>query len=291
MKKLKMKTVSKALLVVLALSIVVQAGYTLVSFVQAQTVVMDDEAPQAAAIESGATTFDHIEIPQDVLDKLQATDSSHYDSNLTKYKQLLVDLDVHVKFQQEIERLILAGHRLPDVLIAYEFLYQNFGKLLDLESLVKMVESGKSWEAVFTSYTNSHKEFVPRAFDPDYLESLMKTPGFTSDDVMMADRVSFASGITVKDLITSKLESQRNWKDVTAELNLLHGTSALPRVQVTSQQLSKFVNPGTFTEDQVVQAFVLAQKIGQSPETIVEKMKAGKTEAAILAENYMVKYN
>lgn len=258
MKRMKIKTMSRALLIVLALSVAIQAGYSLVSIVQAQTVVS-----------SGGTSTD-IE---------------------TKYKQLLVTLDVHEKFKQEIERLIMAGHRLQDLLIAYDFLYQNFGKMQDLESLIKQKEAGKPWEALFTAYNTSHTEFVPRAFDPDYLEGLMKMPGFTSDDVMMADRVSFVSGKPVKDLIAAKLESQRNWKDVTAELDILHGTSTLPRVQITAQQLSKFAKPGAFTEEQVAEAFVLAQKIGKSPETVIEKMKTGLTEEAIMADGYMEKYN
>ncbi|MDR6553469.1 hypothetical protein [Paenibacillus qinlingensis] len=291
MKRIKMNTVSKALLIVLALSIAVQTGYTLVSYVHAQTVAMDEEAPKVPTTETGATSIDQKVIPQDVLNKLQATDSSHFDSNVMKYKQLLADLNVHAKVQQEIERLVMAGHSLSNVLIAFEFLYQKFGKLPELELLVKQKEAGKAWEALFAGYNSGHKAFVPRAFDPDYLEDLMKKPGFTSDDVMMADRVSFASGIDVKDIITSKLESKRNWMDITAELDLLHGTATLPRVQITAQQLSKFVKPGSFTEDKIAEAFVLAQQIGQNPETVVEKMKAGKTEAAIRAESYMLKYN
>ena len=41
----------------------------------------------------------------------------------------------------------------------------------------------------------------------------------------------------------------------------------------------------------MTEAFVLAQKLGETQETVVERMKAGKTEEDIMAESYMHKYN
>lgn len=278
---MKIKTMSKVLAIVLALSALLQTGYTLLSIVQAQT----------AASAGGTEAAVNIDIPQDVLDKLKSSDPSHYDTNLANYKKLLVALDVHGKFKREIERLILEGHRLPDLLIAYEFLNQNYGKMQDLETMVKFREAGKTWDAVFTGYNKDHAAFVPRSFDSDYLEGLMKTPGFTPDDIMIADRLAFVSGKPVKDLIAGKLESQNSWKEIAADLDILHSASALPRVQITAQQLKQYTVPGTFAEAKVTAAFVLAQKIGKSPETVIGKMQAGMTDEAIMAESYIETYD
>ena len=133
---------------------------------------------------------------------------------MSRLKNLLITLNAHEKYKHEIERLILAGKALPDVLIAYEFLYQHFGKMQELETLVQEKESGWTWGAVFAGYNEKHPDFVPRSFEPEYLERLMAMPGITPDDIMLADRISFVSETSVDALITDKLEAQRSWKQI-----------------------------------------------------------------------------
>lgn len=275
--KLNMKKISRALVVLLALGAVIQIGRVL-----AETALSGESPAAGDAVNT--------DISQEVLNKLNETDPGRYDLNVSRFKNLLLTLNVHEKFKNEIERLILEGHDLPDLLIAYEFLYQNFGKKQELESLATQKESGKTWSAVFAEYNRNHEDFVPRSFEPDYLESLTTTAGMTPDDIMLADRISFVSGSPVKDIIADKLESQKTWKQIAADLDILHSASTLPRVQITEKQMARLVS-GTFTERQVAEAFVLAQKLGETPETIAGLMKAGKTEEAVMAESYTEKYN
>jgi hypothetical protein len=274
---MNVKKISKALVIVVTLGAAIQIGS-----VFAQTALSE-----VSTVTSDAMNTD---ISQEVLNKLNEADPGRYDLNVSRIKNLLITLNAHEKYKHEIERLILAEKTLPDVLIAYEFLYQNLGKMQELESLVNKKESGWTWMAVFAEYNKNHADFVPRSFDPDYLERLMATPGITPDDIMLADQISFVSDISVDFIITDKLEKQRSWKQITADLNILHSASTLPRVQISKEQQAKFTS-GIFTESQVAEAFVLAQKLGETSETVVKLMKAGKTEEAIMAESYMQKYN
>lgn len=271
-----MKKISRALVILLALGALFQIGSVLAQTLSAEPSSTSDPV--------------NTDISQVVLDKLNETDPALYDQNVNILINLLLTLNVHERFKQEIERLILEGHTLPDLLIAYEFLYQSFGHMQELESMVSQKETGKTWATVFAEYKKSHKEFIPRAFEPDYLESLTTTSGFTPDYVMLADHLSFVSGTPVNDLIALKLESQISWKQIAADLDILHSASTLPRVQITEEQLTRFAT-GTFTDQQVAEAFVLAQKLAETPETVIRQMKAGKTEEAIMAESYIEKYN
>lgn len=230
----------------------------------------------------------YLEVSAKIQNKINEADPANFEKNMTNYTTMLVALDVHEKFKNEIERLIVEGHNLLDILIAYEFLYQRYGVLEELERIVLEKESGKSWGTVFQSYTQSHSEFIPRAFNPDYLEGLMKTPGITSDDIMIADRVSIVSGITVDELIKQEMEDA-TWKEINANLDIFNSSSQLPRVQITQDQLTKYMAAG-LTEQQVAEAFVLANKLGVDAETIITKAKSGYNEDKIIAEILAQKY-
>jgi hypothetical protein len=198
-------------------------------------------------------------------------------------------LNVHDKLKQEIERLAAANHKLPNVLIAYAFLYQSYGQLSDLEPMVVNKEAGKTWSVVFSEYAEAHPVFAPRAFDSSYLEQLMQTPNLTSDDIMIADRVSFATGKPFEEVLSNRLKSI-SWKAANADLGILYSAEKLPRVQITAEQLDKYTASGKLTEDQVAQAFVIADKAGKSADSVIEQIKAGHSEEAILAQAYSEKY-
>lgn len=202
-------------------------------------------------------------------------------SSKPTYEEWLTSLDVHDKFKAELQRLD-EKHDRGDLMVAYTFLFYQYGKIDQLEPLVKQRENGVSWEKVFTEYQNKHKAFVPQTFDTQYLESLTSAAAINSDDIMIADRLSFVSGVSVKEMLSSKLENGKIWKDIAAELNVVNGSSSLPRVEITADHLSQFTTK-EFPEDKVAEAFVLAQKIGMEPKDVVSKMKTGRSEANIMA--------
>jgi hypothetical protein len=205
------------------------------------------------------------------------------------YEKWLTAYEVNDKFKQELDRLIQEGHRRSDLMIAYEFLYHQYGTFADLEEIVSQKENGPLWAEIFAGYTDKHELFEPRAFDTDYLESLTTGSNVTSDDIMIADRISFVSGDSAEELLSVKLESGQSWNGLATERNILNGSSTLPRVQITQEQMALY-GTDTFPEDRVAEAFVLANKIGAEPEAIVAAMKAGSNEAAIMAEALVDKY-
>lgn len=245
--------------------------------------------PTLDSLAPEAINADSIVISQQIIEKIQQSDPSNYERNVANYKKLLIELSIHGKFKEEIERLVEANYKLPSILIAYEFLYQSYGQLSDLESLVVDKEDGKTWRDIFSEYAKARPVFAPRAFDSAYLEQLMQTPNLTTDDIMIADRVSFAIGKPFEEVIDDRLKAI-SWKAVSADLGILYNADELPRVQITAEQLDKYTASGKLTEDQVAQAFVIANKVGQSADSVIEQIKEGYSEEAILAQAYSEKY-
>ncbi|QMV42435.1 hypothetical protein [Cohnella cholangitidis] len=286
-----MRKIPKLLLICIIAAMTLPASYAALAKVVSST---SDKSSTVTPSPLDSSALDvinanSIAISQQVLDKIKQSDPDNYEKNVTNYKNLLTELNVHDKFKQEIDRLLAADHKLPDLLVAYLFLYQSYGQLSDLEPMVANKESGKKWSAIFSEYANAHPVFAPRAFDSSYLEELMQTPNLNSDDIMIADRVSFAIGKPFEEIISIRLKSI-SWKAANADLGILYSADKLPRVQITAEQMNKYTAPGKLTEDQVAQAFVIANKAGKSADSVIEQIKAGYSEEAILAQAYSEKY-
>ncbi|MFC4597668.1 hypothetical protein [Cohnella hongkongensis] len=285
-----MRKISKLFLVAIIVAMTLPAGYAAFAMVSSTSATSSTAMPPA--LDSSAMDVinaDSIVISQQVLDKIKQSDPGNYEKNVTHYKNLLIELSVHDKYKQEIERLVAENHKLPNVLIAYEFLYQSYGQLSDLERMVVNKKGGKAWSAIFSEYAEAHPVFTPRAFDSAYLEQLMQTPNLSTDDIMIADRVSFALDKPFEEIIGDRLKAI-SWKAVSADLGILYNADQLPRVQITAEQLDKYTASGKLTEDQVAQAFVIANKAGKNVDSVIEQIKAGYSEEAILAQAYTEKY-
>ncbi|CAG7658640.1 hypothetical protein ACFQI7_32635 [Paenibacillus allorhizosphaerae] len=311
------RKVSHWVVVLLLLGVIMQAGVEMASTFQSNALTGPFEEPTAssesgdkeatgtgtsiqvvtaAAVTSGfavesSDAVSEIVISQTLLDYIKQSDLANYDRNVTNYKSLLAKRDVHPKMKDELERLMMLGHRVPDLLIAYEFLYQAYGQKKDLEAFVLLKESGKAWEGIFQDYGRNHAAFQPRAFDSKELESLTMTAGITSSDIIIADRLAFVSGQPFNDLLRSKVEGGKSWKDVSADLDILNGAGVLPRVQISAEQMNRYTQTAKLTEQQVAEAFVLAGKVEETPEIIIGKKQSGTTPEAIMADYWNRKYN
>ena len=213
-----------------------------------------------------------------------------FDKNLNNYKRMIVLLDVHDTFKAEIEKLISEGKKLTDIMIAYVYLNDCYGKLDQVAELVNLKASGLTWLEIFTQYENKNPAFEPRNFDFDYLDNLTKKEGITADDIMIADTVSQNTNMPFEDVIKEKIAG-KSWKDINAALSIINGQDTMPRVPVTPEQLNKYVSGDSFNEDRVVQTLVTAYKLGLDEKAAIDKAKAGYTTAKFFAEALDQKYN
>ncbi|TMV50644.1 hypothetical protein FE783_08085 [Paenibacillus mesophilus] len=275
-----MKTYSKLLSILLILGMAVYAGIA--------AFAAEDGGAAGQTGSTGQTTNDLV-ISQAVLDRIRAADPANYDRHVADYKALLVKLGIHDSIRQEIEKLVLDGYALPEILIGCEFLYHSFGTVADLRSFAVQQAAGASWERLFTEYNRNQPVFKPRSFPSDYLEKLMSTPGLTADDIMIADRLANATGRPFEEIIEEKLTSPE-WRGITAKAGILFGGDKLPRVQIKNEQLQAFQSESGLSAARIAEAFVIAHKVGKTAETVVGKLKEGYSPEAVFAESYEQKY-
>lgn len=285
---MKIKKLSKIFMLVMLMGAVLQAGVISYSIADNQLTI-NTQGTTETTERLQIVDIDSIDISQEILDLIKESNIANYEKNITNYKTLLVTLDVQSSFKEEIERLIKEGHYLPDLLVAYDFLNQSFGKVDELEMLSSQNQSGKTWVEIFTEYNQNSGEFIPSTFDPEYLEELLHELYITPDDIMIADRISFKLGIEHKEVIGYRIDGF-SWRETNEELGILNSQSQLPRIQVTKEDIEKYVSEYNLTENQIVEAFVMAQKLGKTVEEILGKVKNGYSEEQIFAECYQEKY-
>lgn len=277
-----MKKYIKPVIAVLMAAMLLQAGFAVFAAVSDSTNSASQQSPIYESPED-------VEISEEVLDLIKASDPANYSRHLVDYKQMLVTLRVHVDLKQEIEKLLIEGYKLPEVLIGYEFLYHRFGNVDELRALLSEQSGGEPWNNIFKSYDREHPEFTPRSFASETLEKLMNTPSLSADDIMIADRFSFVTGQPFEDVIEKK-QSASHWYEITAKAGLLYSADELPRVPITNEQLRKYKASTGWMEDRITAAFVLADQLGQDPNTVILKLKAGGTPEEVAAEIYEAKY-
>lgn len=228
-------------------------------------------------------------VSQEIQDIIKSQDEDQFDKNMRNYKEMIVLLNVHEKFKNDIENMVGDGKRITDIMIAYAFLNDCYGKAAQIENLVNKKESGSDWVDIFKQYNAENQAFTPQSFDFDYLENLAKQAGITNDDIMIADRVSQSVGATFEEVIDQKAGGV-SWKDINAGYGIVNGQEAIPRVSVTRDQLKKHTAGGALSEERVTETLVTAHKLGLEEQTAIDKAKAGYTIERFFAEALEQKY-
>jgi hypothetical protein len=239
--------------------------------------------------EDGGINVNAVQLSPEIENKIREQEPGEYNKNLTNYKRMLVVLDVQDTYKARMEELIVLGKRLPDILIAYQFLNENYGQIEELDDLLTQKESGKSWLEIFNTYRQQNPVFVPRSFDFDYLDELMQSEGINEDDIMIADRVSQKTGLPFENVIAGRA-SGKQWKDINEGFGIMNAQKKLPRVPVTQEQLKKYTTGSTLSEEKVVETLVIAHKLELDEQEAINKAKEGYSQEKFFAEALEARY-
>jgi hypothetical protein len=150
---------TKSVVFILLMAGLLQAGIMAYSAAGAQaagrnaeSAAPSDTAAQEVEIPKKEIDISSIILKTEVEDVITSLDAANAAKNINNYRTLLGALDVPEGFRTEIEGMYVNGHKVPDVLIAYEFLYLNYGSIYELEELIAGKESGESWNTIFKEY-------------------------------------------------------------------------------------------------------------------------------------------
>lgn len=230
-----------------------------------------------------------IQLPIEFESGIKLMDAANADKNLINCKRLILELNVPDLYQNEIGKRIKEKRNVPDILIAYKFLSENYGTVGELEKMLNQKEAGKTFAQLFKEYNETHPEFVPSNFKEGYLEELLKTPGITADDIMIADRISQKGLKTFEELIELRKQGT-TWQEINTGFGIINTSEKLPHVSMTSSQVKQQMKQSGLPEKQVVEALVMAGRLDQDSAGVIDKIKAGKQKEDIFAEAYEEKY-
>lgn len=241
-----------------------------------------------------------ISLSKEVEARITASDRTGAEKNLHSYKRALVEFGVPEDLQMKMVSKLDQGFDIPDILTAYELLYKSYGTWSQLEEVLDGNKKGERWDRLINQYEGESGGFIPTTFPPGYLEALMEDRSITADDVMMADRIAQNEKIKLGGENTGEMErfeyvmglkKQGNrWKDIKQSLGMINREESTPRISITAEEAGEYLKDETLTQDQVVDALVTAKVCGLQPREVIEKTKAGVSQAAITRQYYDEKY-
>lgn len=230
-----------------------------------------------------------IVISSEIQECIKKIDNKNFKKNVQNYKQLLIDLEVPDNYKSEIENMMKKGYIISDILTAYEFLYESYGLIDELEGLLEKKKAGKTWAEVFKGYNKTYKDYVPSNFKSGYLEELLKDPNITVDDVMNADRIS-QKGIKKFDQLMKLEKDGYTREEINGKIGIVNTAEEFPRVELTHIEVMDYEESIGLSEEQVVDALVMAKKMDEDEKKILKMVKKGSKKEDILAQHYSEKY-
>lgn len=205
-------------------------------------------------------------------------------------KTFIATYSIQDKFVTEINRLIEEGYQLCNIQIVYSFLNDKYGKMSSLEQLLKSHKEELSWSKIFQEYTKNNPEFTPRTFDFKKLHQLMSSSLITTDDIMIADRISFVTEEDFFTILMRKVEGE-SFKTINEEYEILNSQETLLKIQITNEQIAYYIKKYSINQDQVIEAFVLANKFNVKPLEVIKMICNGDNQEKIYANILQKLYN
>lgn len=231
-----------------------------------------------------------VSMSKEIEDIIKKSDKKNASKNINNYKIVMAKFEVPDKYKNEVDRLIKAGYKVPDILIAYEFLNKNYGQISDLEKLLNKNKTGEKWGDIFTEYDKSLKEFKPRDFDEKYLDAVMKMPGITPDDIMKADRFD-QMGLKDFDGLIKEKSNGKTWKDINQELGILNVFEKARTAFIDNKKVEQYCNETKLAKDIIIKDLSIAADVNKSDDYIINEIKSGKSKESIYADYYSSVYN
>lgn len=260
----------------------------------------------------------NIKLSEEDIKQIEKIDKTNSKKNINNYKKLLGEFDVSSKQQIELRNYFDKGCNLNDIYFAYEYLYRNYGTFDELEAMLGAREQGKDWLQIFEGYESENSVYEPMIFPKGYLDQRMKEGNLSVDDIMIADRLAqkinptagrVASKNELKEDDSNFIEPVHetemgsferllrlrgkgvSWKSIKGDLGLLNDKSKKQRMEISMDEIhalsSKYED---LTEDEIVEALVLANTLDENAKDIILSKKAKKNDSVIFFEHLQKKY-
>lgn len=232
----------------------------------------------------------NITVEQDFQNNIEKSDAKNVSKNIKNLKLMIEKNNVPNEYMTQLNKLVVKGYKMNDILTAYDYLYENYGKVNEMEAMLKQKKSNNNWAKTFTEYIKDKKQFIPSKFKDGYLEALLATPGITPDDEMIADRLSQMGVDKFQNLIAMRIEG-KTWKEIKTQFGIINTEEKQPRITISSNQVNKYAKDTKLTGEQIIEAIVLASKTSMTNDEVITQIKAGNKKEDIYSQYYSKKFN
>lgn len=221
---------------------------------------------------------------------IRKADEKNAVKNIKNYKTLIAKLNIPEKFQQVILDKVKEGNKVPDIFIAYEYLYEKYGTTEEVNTMLKERTESKEWQFIFTQYKNGQKEFIPRDFAKGDLDKLFSTPGISASDIMNADRISQRGIKKFGELMQLRKDGQ-TWAEINTNLGIINTLQQLPEAKTSTYTIENYCKSLNMSKDKVMSALMIAAKTDMDDNKVLDMIKQGKSEEEVLTKFYETTYS
>lgn len=235
------------------------------------------------------TDISNVTLDSSLETRIMQRDSTNGNKKIEKIKKEVAELGIEGKLYQKLEELIIKGYSISDVLKATRFLYDNYGNINEIEALLLKRNGNMSWEEIFKEYMESNLEFTPTDFPDGVIDGYIKK-GFTTDDLMIADRLSKKVNLEISKLLEMKAKG-KSWKEIKGDFDIVNNEERIKSVRINESDVKAYMEKYNLSDNEVVEAMITADKLDTDEEEAVKQKKDGKKKEEILGKLYEQKFD
>lgn len=228
-------------------------------------------------------------IDENISEKIKKSDAKNNKKNIDNIKKEIASLQIDGKRLEKIYQLVDSGFSVPEILTAFRFLNEQYGGLDEMDILLNKKSQGISWSKIFDDYLNEYPEFKMTAFDEKELNSY-RAGGLTTDDIMIADRLSQRGYESFEELI-GKRQKGESWKSIKENFNVINMEEKLQVVSIDASTIKKITKENNISEEDAIEAIVLSRNLNVDEDETIKLKKSNQSKQVVLEKILDKKFN
>lgn len=231
-----------------------------------------------------------ISIPSELENQFDTMDSTMSESRIKKMKKFILEFNVGELYLSKITKHLKNNDKYLDILMAYDLVNENYGTVDDFENILNDRKANKEWVQIIKEYIEKQIKYEQRKYDNDEIKELLSDTDITTNDLMIADRLS-QKGIKTFDDLISLRKKGKGWREINESLGILNVVEKYPVLSIKLSDVEKHKKSSGLSEKQVKDVLIEAKKYNKDFEEAFKFAKKGKSKIELKASFLEEKYN
>jgi len=243
----------------------------------AQSAVLNEQQPNVEYKEG--------EILPEIEEKIRSLYKGNAEKYIKNLKVAVFDYCIPKDYLSKIVEAMEKGKDLNKVLIAYGFIYENYGTISDIDALLTSYTEKGKWANVFKEYHKLYPEYRPSVMNKEVMDKYLVDSSLCIDDLVIAERISQRGLMAFEDLILMKKDG-KGWSEIKADLGIINLEDKLQRETIDGSKVEKLIKETNLSEQKLKDAMVFAKKRNKKMDEIINKVKSGSDNDDLLEEYF-----